>query len=163
MMLRAPAVVLVALVAGCAPTSSPCGVTVPVARCAPAQIDRTFSEKYLCPADRMTTRDRADLPLRRFACEGAAATSARCGGRPPDEVARDPERLALWRRIKGEALGTLEDRFTGVFEVSGCGEHRFYTCPLTSWRGVETPHCDPGSILDLGTKEPPADQAVPLE
>jgi hypothetical protein len=155
-------VLIVSLLAGCAPPH--CEAPATSDDCPPALIARTLSERLFCPRERITVRERRDLPLHRFACLAPEAPwlhafselKSRCTARPPPEVAADPERLALFRRIQDEALGAVDGLFTPVHEVTACGQHGFYACPRTQWRSVTTDHCDGSSLIDLGAQEPPA-------
>jgi hypothetical protein len=164
---------LASLAAGCAPAWSPCGVLVPEGNCPAAMALLRFADDNVCPIERVATRVREDLAFHRFGCQdptrkgpshGAhyafgneAALASKCAERPPDEVARDAERLALWRRLKAEDWDGLDHRFSSVVEVEGCGRRRFYAC----WRGLSRGSplylCEGGSLNDLGDKDPPAD------
>jgi hypothetical protein len=131
------------------------GCCVQENRCPAEYVPRYFSEKYICPPDRVVARERPDLPYHRFVCTGPDA----CGEQPPAELGVDPERIALWRRSTFATPGSkVDDRATATFEVSGCGERRFYACSRTYFRGRPTIHCEGSSLIDLGTQEPPPDR-----
>ena len=137
---------LAPFVAGC------CAAWLGSAHCPSTFIPHAFSERYLCPEDRISTRERPDLPYRRFVCPGAEGCEEQ---RPPAEAAGDPERLALWRRITYERPGSrLDDRATATLEVTGCGERRFYACSRVYRKGTLFTHCEGPMLLDLGSREP---------
>jgi hypothetical protein len=171
-MIRARWGLLVAIAAGCAPASSPCGVLVPVAVCPAAMAQDRFSDKNTCPRERVATREREDLPIHLFACHSpqlrsflyaahrtwdSDALPGKCAERPPDEVARDPERMALWRRLKTADWARFDGLWSSAVEVEGCGARRFYAC----WRGLSrrSPQylCEESGLSDLGDEEPAAE------
>jgi hypothetical protein len=123
------------------------------------EIPRFFSAKYVCPEDRITSRERPDLPYRRFVCPGAKGCEE---DPPPAELAGDPERVALFRQItrdardRGDPGSDPDHRATFAVEVSGCGQHRFYACRrgYSRRRSYYYTDCGSSSILDLGDKEP---------
>jgi hypothetical protein len=115
-----------------------------------------FSERFYCPEDRVSVRARPDLPYRRFVCAGGdagAPPDAGCEESPPPEVAGDPERLAVWRRVARPGAA-IDDLATTTLEVSGCGERRFYACKRIMRKGQAGADCERGGLLDLGEKEP---------
>jgi hypothetical protein len=95
--------------------------------CASTSVPELFSERYLCPRERIVVRERPDLPYHRFVCTGPAGTSCGVPSLPVD-VADDPERLALWRKLAREKLDEADAQSSGALEVSGCGQHDFYAC-----------------------------------
>lgn len=76
-----------------------------------------FVTALSCPADRVLVKARPDLGY-------GDLLPALAASKPPDEVAADPERLALWKEQQTSALATRRanaDATYDVFEVSGCG------------------------------------------
>jgi hypothetical protein len=71
-----------------------------------------FVHKYSCPEERVTVRKRPDL-------KHPAADAPK----PPAEVAKDPERLKLWK-----ADHPSDDAQYKYFQVSGCDHDDVYTC-----------------------------------
>jgi hypothetical protein len=154
---------LAALLAGCAAESSLCGPRVSPGACPLALVTRPFSEKLFCPPGRITARPRPDLAVHRFACAGFDAGAVwrstgdmheKCDELPPAEVAADAERLALWRRLRAAEWEAYDRSFTDTFEISGCGERRFYACRRAYIRSVATVRCEGPGLLDLGAQEP---------
>jgi hypothetical protein len=92
-----------------------------------------FSKERICPVTRVHAHERPDL-LPSQVDEPAV---------PPDEVAADPERLAMWRarvnRVnKANAARNAKYR---VFEVVGCNYHEFFRChPSRYWDGRCVPY-----------------------
>ena len=66
----------------------------------------TFSVWYACPAERITVSAKAI--------------------HPPADVAADPERLALWRRMR-------QDEHLVYFGVDGCGRSEVFACSNNGW------------------------------
>jgi len=96
-----------------------------------------------CPKSRVEARARDDLHTTNFACwsmgRGTDSMGRDLMGRPigsigsgtdnyckdpPPEVRDDPGRLAFWRAQMARDLAKT-DRGP-IYEVWGCGEHRFY-------------------------------------
>jgi hypothetical protein len=75
---------------------------------------RTFSADYTCPRERMV--------LTRQPMPHAPAKP------PPDEVARDPDRLALWNKQAANEAKTRDDWVR--YAIQGCGHDAVYDC---SW------------------------------
>jgi hypothetical protein len=76
-----------------------------------------FVKALSCPADRVQVKARPDLGYGDLLPALPAST-------PPDEVAADPERLALWKEQQASAQATRRanaEAAYDVFEVSGCG------------------------------------------
>ncbi len=89
-----------------------------------------FSRIHLCPIDRVEVRRRADLtPWDLHVAKWG-------GSRPPDEVARDPERLALWKEQE-RARQERENEDAEVFEVRGCGRQVLWSCDHPTVAGGE--------------------------
>lgn len=83
-----------------------------------------FGEKFSCPDDRVSVRARSDL-------EPAEVLNGNQGKRkPPDEVKRDPGRLAKWEKDEQERLAKQNRGYSGyeVFEVSGCDHKLLMVC-----------------------------------
>jgi hypothetical protein len=87
-----------------------------------AQGARTiFSQKNTCPSDRITVRQRADVPPHTLLAPQASQPQ------PPPDVASDPERLALWNKMHRDREASIDDVGT-TYEVSGCGQSVMYVC-----------------------------------
>lgn len=71
-----------------------------------------FSKAFTCPTDRVEVHARKDL-------RWSALT--RGPPRPPEELAGDPGRLALWMETEEKSRARADE--TDVFEGSGC-EHK---------------------------------------
>jgi hypothetical protein len=131
-----------------------CPVLYGPTHCPAAFVPSAFSQRYACPEGRISTRERPDLPYHRFVCPRAEA----CEEHPPAELAGDPERIALWRRVTyGGTEGPaerLDEHATVTLEVSGCGVRRFYACTRVYRRGRAPVDCAGSALLDLGAKEP---------
>ena len=82
-----------------------------------ADAKRSFSSSNSCPLDRVESRERPELH------PSMLAPSAQ----PPAEVARDPERLALWQQQQAKSRAA-DDRNQTVFEVRGCNHEQLYRC-----------------------------------
>jgi hypothetical protein len=83
-----------------------------------------FGSKYSCPADRVTAKQRSDL-------RGSQVLGTRSTPRdPPDEVKRDPARLAKWNADREKERSSIESLYDSddVFEVSGCDHTVFMGC-----------------------------------
>ena len=74
----------------------------------------TFAAQFSCPADRVTATERGPEPR----------------PAPPDDIARDPARLEMWKGALPPA-GRL-------FEASGCDHRASYVCRHGSGRKYET-------------------------
>lgn len=80
-----------------------------------------FSRIHLCPLERVEVRRRADLtPWDLHVARWGPSV-------PPDEVARDPERLALWKEQERERQDR-ENEDAEVFELRGCGRQVVWAC-----------------------------------
>ncbi len=80
-----------------------------------------FSEKNICPADRVTVHKRADIPPHTL------LAPQRTDQQPPPEVSADPERLALWNKLQQDRQATVDEAGT-TYEVAGCGQSVMYVC-----------------------------------
>jgi hypothetical protein len=74
-----------------------------------------FSKQFTCPENAITVQERDDLDADELIWGPPTP--------PPPEVARDPERLALWRK---QHAPKTADRT--VFHVQGCAHDVFYAC-----------------------------------
>jgi hypothetical protein len=82
-----------------------------------ADAKKSFSAGNACPIERVESRERPDL----------RPSMLMESSSPPAEVARDPQRLALWKEQEDKArAGT--DRDQTVFEVRGCNHEELYRC-----------------------------------
>jgi hypothetical protein len=80
-----------------------------------------FSRKHYCPLDRVEARRRADLRAWDVAFSGSPEAS------PPDEVAKDPERLGMWKQEQAQHQKDWSDGLD-VYEVRGCGHEELSIC-----------------------------------
>jgi hypothetical protein len=83
-----------------------------------------FTDKYSCPADRVTLAEMRDAkPSEVMAADWRAAT-------PPDDVAGDPGRLAQWRAKEDDRRRSWESwiNTSRLFELSGCGHRLVLAC-----------------------------------
>ena len=107
-----------------------------------------FTRIYSCPGDRVEVRPRPDLT----AWDLEVAKSGR--GAPPDDIARDPERLAIWTKSEREQQERVNED-TGVFEVRGCGTEVLWACDHPTVAGGEVyigmVSCEPG-VYPPGTR-----------
>jgi hypothetical protein len=78
----------------------------------------TFSKDKFCPIERVTAKERTDISIydRTFG-----------KSKPPTDVAKDPERLALWKKKEDESK-RIWDNSGVVFEVRGCDAKQLYKC-----------------------------------
>jgi hypothetical protein len=98
---------------------------------------QTFGQEYYCPARRLQVKTAA-VPL----------PEVMDSEEPPSEVARDPERLAIWNQASERRLA-FYGRLTAV-EVSGCGAKETYFCWLENGKRN---HPDCGRV-DLDAEKP---------
>lgn len=75
-----------------------------------------FVQEFQCPKERVNVRPRNDVDV---------YTLVHGTSKPPADVARDPERLAVWQRQLDERRS---HNYGDLFEVTGCGHDKFYTC-----------------------------------
>jgi hypothetical protein len=83
-----------------------------------------FTDKYSCPADRVTLAEMRDAkPSEVFAADWRAATA-------PEEVTGDPGRLAQWRAKEDDRRKSWESWINSsqLFELSGCGHRLVLAC-----------------------------------
>jgi len=80
----------------------------------------SYGRAHACPAERLHVRS-SNLPL----------SDLLETGKPPADIAADPERKAVWERSRQEDIAGF-DRFT-AFDVAGGGSHAVYFC----WYGHE--------------------------
>jgi hypothetical protein len=81
-----------------------------------------FVQAYQCPRDRVVVRPVAT----------PSAPSAP-GAAPPDDVARDPERLAIWKKQQQQPTQDASS-----FDVTGCGHEAVYGCTGSFWANEST-------------------------
>jgi hypothetical protein len=81
-----------------------------------------FVQAYQCPRDRVVVRPVAT----------PSAPSAP-GAAPPDDVARDPERLAIWKKQQQRPTQDVSS-----FDVTGCGHEAVYGCTGSFWANQST-------------------------
>lgn len=93
---------------------------------------KIFSEKNVCPPERITVQRRDDIPPHVLLAPGQSQQPA-----PPPEVAGDPERLALWQKLHGEQAAALDQAGT-TYQVSGCGKSAMWVCRHPSQAEVAT-------------------------
>jgi hypothetical protein len=82
----------------------------------PNETREAFSEKYSCPIDSITSKDRPDVH----------ATEFETPPTPPADVAADPARLAVWQANQPKPWPVE------FFELTGCGHHVLWGCRLPS-------------------------------
>ena len=83
-----------------------------------------FARRHSCPEDRVSVKERTDV---------SAASLLAPGGNesPPDDVKRDPGRLAKWEADKKEQRAKTESGYARsytVYEVRGCNVAVFLAC-----------------------------------
>ena len=83
-----------------------------------------FGKKYSCPEDRIEATARDDLKYGDLIEANATKPT------PPDEVKKDPERLAKWQRDQREDSKAKAERLNelDVFEVKGCDHVAYLGC-----------------------------------
>jgi hypothetical protein len=94
----------------------------------PGQAQKTFAMDTICPLERITVRERDDLPKDKIpeVADAYGDTSAT----PPADVAADPGRLQFWdesRAARAEEGATRASLYH-IEEVTGCGQTRLYAC-----------------------------------
>lgn len=84
----------------------------------------TFSTKFSCPKDRITSKARPDL--RAYDLIFGPQTKEE----PPAEVKSDPGRLAVWEEKQQQTLKSQDswNSSSAIFEVSGCEQEAIYVC-----------------------------------
>jgi hypothetical protein len=90
-----------------------------------------FGYDYSCPDSRIGVSARDDLEEGPLSPRPPPPVEAS----PPPDVATDPERLRVWQENR-EAQRRRDERFADslsecgrrVYEATGCGERRFYSC-----------------------------------
>jgi hypothetical protein len=95
---------------------------------------RSFTADHTCPRDRMvlTRQPNAPAPAKQ----------------PPEGVARDPERLAVWNQKAAKEAKEREDWET--WAVQGCGHDAVYAC---SW-SANPDGTSAASCVASGTRAP---------
>ena len=76
-----------------------------------------FSKDHSCPLDRVEVRPREDV----------RPSDLLARPQPSPEVARDPERLAVWQAAEAQSRA-YEDRADKIVEVRGCGQQTLLAC-----------------------------------
>jgi len=103
-------------------------VAAPYRAATAEQARRQFASDAFCPVEEVTAERVSTVP------------------QPPAAIARDPSRLALWRR----AFGTLADPTARqTIAVSGCGESETYAC--WDWLGYEPGRHGGRRLVYVGT------------
>ncbi len=97
----------------------------------------TFSRDHSCPLDGITVTRRTDLSVHEL-------TFGR--SKPPSDIAKDPARLAIWKKNQDESKKKW-DATSNLFFLTGCNVKSFYTCNRNSKSGRNscsslTPHED---------------------
>jgi hypothetical protein len=95
-----------------------------------------FARQYSCPADRVTVKRRADIRWSTVMWEDPSEE-------PPEEVAKDPERLAKWRADQKEMYAPLIaslDEYE-VFEADGCKHTMLVGCKRPAKSADGKPRC----------------------
>lgn len=82
-----------------------------------------FSKQYACPLERVEVIARGDLRYGDLLPKAAEAE-------PPDEVKRDPGRLAKWKQDRADERKELRSTLDSidVFQARGCGHDTLYGC-----------------------------------
>jgi hypothetical protein len=83
-----------------------------------------FGKTYSCPLERVDVKERKDVdPAMLFNPPSKAG--------PPDEVKKDPARLAKWQadqKADWEKVASGYRRSYTVYEMNGCDHHLFFAC-----------------------------------
>jgi hypothetical protein len=88
-------------------------------------VREAHGREFSCPVERITARARPDVD----------AHDATFGpSTPPDEVKRDPARLAIWKKQQRETHD-LWNSHGEVWEASGCGHDVVYQCGRPNGKG----------------------------
>jgi len=83
-----------------------------------------FAKAHSCPEDRVVIKERADMSPAALLAGPDTAT-------PPDDVKKDPGRLAKWQsdhKADREKLESNYQRSYTIFEASGCGTTLLMAC-----------------------------------
>lgn len=83
-----------------------------------------FAKRYSCPEERVTVKQRKDL-------DPAALLNPPVKVDPPDEVKKDPGRLAKWqadRKAEDDQAASGYRRSYTVFETEGCDHRVLLAC-----------------------------------
>jgi hypothetical protein len=146
-------VVLGALLMACAPSPQ-----APVAPRLHEAVDR-FSRDRLCPAGRVTLRERPDISTKRVGV--VAAKYEALPSVPPPEVAADPERLRLWTARLQEA--DKEAARWHIEQTTGCGESAVYAYRTSEWRARDVsclPFKEVSTLAELLANPPHEEESV---
>jgi hypothetical protein len=104
--------------------ASSLGMVLCCGGCWSSEVKARFEWDVSCPVSRVEARAREDLHTTNFACWSMGHGTENYCKDPPPEVRDDPGRLAFWRAQMARDLAKT-DRGP-IYEVWGCGEHRFY-------------------------------------
>lgn len=90
-----------------------------------------FGEKLSCPVDRVVVKGRSDLKY------GDLVIAQRTAELPPEEIGKDPQRLAKWQNDRRKAQEKQQRDLNGLamFEVSGCDHTLLLGCRHPSHDG----------------------------
>lgn len=83
-----------------------------------------FAKKYSCPENRVTVTERSDLHYGDLAVQPSVEE-------PPDDVKKDPERLAKFKKDKAEEKSELKSTLNSnldMFGVKGCDHDVLMGC-----------------------------------
>jgi hypothetical protein len=101
----------------------------------------SFGRIYSCPDNQITVTARDDLKASTLMAGGASGPEEQ----PPEEVKREPARLAKWREERAKDREFAEKRYERheVFAVTGCGHSSLLCC--------EHPHVTSGGSTGEAT------------
>jgi hypothetical protein len=97
-----------------------------------------FAKKFSCPDDRVSNIERKDIMWGSFILEQQKQE-------PPEEVKKDPGRLAKWQKDKADENKELKSHLDSldVYEGNGCDHKVIMACYHT---GDSEGGCDPSSV-----------------
>ncbi len=95
-----------------------------------------FAEKYSCPAERVSVSPRKDLLWNEV-------SPLHDAGAPPEEVRKDPGRLAKWNadRQKEKDVWAKRAEDWEVFQVEGCDHEMLAGCKRPAKSSDGKPNC----------------------
>ncbi len=83
-----------------------------------------FGKRYSCPDDKVAIKERSDLdPYKVLVPQGDET--------PPDEVKKDPARLAKWtadKKAQDDKVSAGYRRSYTIFQATGCGHDVLLAC-----------------------------------
>ena len=85
----------------------------------------TFSRDHSCPLDGITVTKRTDLSVHELTFGKS---------KPPADIAKDPERLLIWKKNQDENKKKW-DAMSNLFFLTGCNVKSFYTCSRNNKSG----------------------------